>query len=102
MPQLMSGYEIRDGQVGEVLATRIYALSDPFGNEQYFNGSVLYKNVHNPVVDFILASTPDGFEVSILSITRLHHHLSAMLQSVVLSTFYCFIRAKTTNFGLYD
>ena len=61
--QLMSGYEVlANGSTGEILSTRFLALSDLFTNQQYFNGSVNFKNVSNPVVDFILVSTPGGFE----------------------------------------
>lgn len=62
-PQLMSGYEITaNGSVGEILASRSFALSDVFTNEQFFGGSLKYKDVQNPIVDFIIASTPNRFE----------------------------------------
>jgi hypothetical protein len=61
--QLMSGYEITaDGSIGEVLTTRFFALSDVFTNEQSFGGSINFKDVKCPVVDFILVSTPGGFD----------------------------------------
>jgi len=63
MPQLMAGYEIeKSGAVGEVLATRFFALSDIFTNQQWFNGSINFQEIKNPQVDFILVSTPGGFE----------------------------------------
>lgn len=65
VPQLMSGYELRDdGSIGEVLATRVSPLTDVYSKQQYFNGSISFPEVKNPVVDFVLVSTPDGFEVS--------------------------------------
>jgi hypothetical protein len=61
--QLMAGYEITaNGSIGEVMPMRFYALSDVYTNEQYFNGSVNFQDVKNPIVDFILASTPGGFD----------------------------------------
>lgn len=61
--QLMSGYEVlENGTIGETLATRFFALSDVVTNQLYFDGSVNFKNVSNPIVDFILVSTPDSFD----------------------------------------
>lgn len=61
--QLMSGYEVlQNGSVGEILSLRFFPLSDLWTNQQYFGGSVNFKNVSNPITDFILVSTPDGFE----------------------------------------
>lgn len=72
--QLMSGYELlENGTVGEVLATRFFPLSDLWSNQQYFGGSVNYKNVSNPIVDFILASTPGSFDGVTLNNTPVVH-----------------------------
>lgn len=63
LPQLMSGYEIEaDNTIGEILATRFLALSDVFTNERFFDGSISYGNIKNPIVDFIVVSTPSNFE----------------------------------------
>jgi hypothetical protein len=63
LPQLMSGYEIdADGQVGEVLATRFFALTDILTNTLYFDGSIQFQDVPHALVDFVLVSTPDGFD----------------------------------------
>jgi hypothetical protein len=60
-PQLMAGYEVLpNNSAGEVMSTRMFALSDVFTNEQFFGGSVNFKDVKNPIVDFIIASTPEG------------------------------------------
>jgi hypothetical protein len=62
-PALMAGYEIlANNSVGEVMSSRMFALSDVFTNEQFFGGSVNFKDVKNPIVDFIIASTPGGID----------------------------------------
>ena len=39
--QLMSGYEVRpNGNVGEILDTRMFPFSDIWSNQQYFDGSI--------------------------------------------------------------
>jgi hypothetical protein len=69
-PQLMSGYEVTaDGSIGEVLATRFFSLSDILTHEQFFGGSVSFKNITHPIVDFILASTPGGFDGAVKNTT---------------------------------
>jgi hypothetical protein len=61
--KLMSGYEVQaDGTVGEILSTRFFPVMDVASNELYWNGSLNFKDVNLPVVDFILASTPGGFD----------------------------------------
>jgi hypothetical protein len=66
MPQLMSGYEITaNGSVGEVMATRFFPVTDLITNKQLFGGSINFKGVKNPVVDFVVASTPNGFDGAI-------------------------------------
>ena len=63
MPQLMSGYEVtKDGSIGEVLATRFFGLTDVYSDERFFGGSINFPDIKNPVVDFIVASTPGGFD----------------------------------------
>lgn len=63
MPQLMSGYEmIADASIGEVLTTRFYPLTDVLTQRMYNNGSINFPDVKHPIVDFILVSTPGGFE----------------------------------------
>jgi hypothetical protein len=89
--QLMAGYEIRaNGSPGEVLATRMFALSDVFTNEQFFGGSVNFKDVKNPIVDFIIASTPGGFDGALKNNTPVVHECEIhwvvkQVQSVVAS-----------------
>ena len=42
LPQLMSGYEVREnGSIGEVLATRMFPFSDIWNNQQFFGGSIM-------------------------------------------------------------
>jgi hypothetical protein len=66
LPQLMSGYESRSNQSfrGEVLATRVFPLTDVFTKHSLMNnGSLMFHDIKSPVVDFLLVSTPDSFEV---------------------------------------
>lgn len=59
--QLMSGYEVQsDGSLGEVLSTRMFPLMDVRTNEPYFRS--IDFSVKSQVVDFILATTPGGFD----------------------------------------
>jgi len=60
--QLMSGYEASlNGTKGDLLATRIFGLTDVVTNAQYFNSSILFNHVQSKIVDFVITSTPDGF-----------------------------------------
>lgn len=64
-PQLLSGYEIdTSGSIGEVLSNRVMPLTDLMTNEPYFNpnGSIRFSNVKSRIIDFVLSSTPGGFE----------------------------------------
>jgi hypothetical protein len=61
--QLMSGYELtKNGSVGQILATRIFPIQDLVSNRIAFGGSPNFKDIQNPVTDFILVSTPGGFD----------------------------------------
>jgi hypothetical protein len=61
--QLMSGYEVTPGdQIDELLATRIFSLMNVFTNQPYLNGSISFPLVRSRIIDFIVASTPDGFD----------------------------------------
>ncbi|RDI81201.1 hypothetical protein Vi05172_g8850 [Venturia inaequalis] len=61
--QLMSGYEVQpNGSVGEVVSARFFPIMDLATNQQYWNGSYALHNVPSlPVSDFIVVSTPEGF-----------------------------------------
>lgn len=60
--QLMSGYEVKDGgSIGQILSTRFFPWQDLASNILYWNGSVSFKDVRLPIVDFFVASTPGGF-----------------------------------------
>ncbi|KAE9977934.1 hypothetical protein BLS_001026 [Venturia inaequalis] len=63
-PQLMSGYEVdpQDGSVGDMLSTRFFPIMDLATNELYWNGSINFPEAKNSVTNFILASTPGGFD----------------------------------------
>lgn len=63
LPQLMSGYQVlSDGTIGEVMSIRNFPIMDMMSNEVYFGGSPNFKDIKNPVTDFVLASTPGGFQ----------------------------------------
>ncbi|KAE9993002.1 hypothetical protein EG327_006971 [Venturia inaequalis] len=60
---LMSGYEVKaDGTVGEILSTRFFPMQDLNSNELYWNGSINFPNIKLPITNFLVASTPDGFD----------------------------------------
>jgi hypothetical protein len=74
MPQLLTGYEIeKDGAVGEVMATRFFSMWDVLSNHLWFNGSINFPEVRNPQVNFILASTPGGFDGAVKNNTPVLH-----------------------------
>ncbi|QDS72551.1 hypothetical protein FKW77_000488 [Venturia effusa] len=62
--QLMSGYEVQsNGSIGEVLSARFFPIMDLATNQQYWNGSFALRDVPRlPVADFIVVSTPMGFD----------------------------------------
>jgi hypothetical protein len=60
-PMLMSGYNIgSDGTPGEALAARTLALHDFDSGQQYWDGSLLYKDTKVPLIDFLTVSLPIG------------------------------------------
>lgn len=62
-PRLMSGYQVIDNDtIGETLATRFLELSDIWTNQQYFHGSIQFRNTSDRIINFIHSSTPDSFE----------------------------------------
>ncbi|KAE9978789.1 hypothetical protein EG328_001245 [Venturia inaequalis] len=72
--QLMSGYEVKsDGSIGQVLSTRFFPYMDLATNEQYWNGSYSLPNVTLPIVDFIVAATPGGFDGALKNNTPTSH-----------------------------
>lgn len=62
--QLVSGYEVKsNGSVGEIVSARFFPVMDLATDQQYWNGSYALLNVPNlPVADFIVVSTPMGFD----------------------------------------
>jgi hypothetical protein len=64
LPQLMSGYELdADGVIGEVLTSRFFPACDLWTNQCFFGKDTLsFPHVKHPIVDFIFASTPGGFD----------------------------------------
>jgi hypothetical protein len=59
---LMSGYA-RDPvtlEPGEVLSTRLFNLVDVFTRAPYYGGSLRFKEVMNPILDFLVVATPGG------------------------------------------
>jgi hypothetical protein len=89
--QIMGGYEIMaDGTIGEVLVTRFFPVQDMVSNQIFFGGSPNFKDVQNPVADFILASTPGGFDGAIKNNTPVTteceiHWVVKLLNATVLS-----------------
>jgi hypothetical protein len=60
---LMSGHVISaDGTPGEALETRIFPLTNPnpFSRQPIFGGSLNFKDVRNPILDFLVTGTPSG------------------------------------------
>ena len=94
--QLMSGYEVLDnGTIGETLATRFFAMSDVWTNQQYFGGSINFKNVSNPIADFILVSTPGSFDGAARNNTP-------VMQECVVNWVVKKIRAEVVNNVLFE
>jgi hypothetical protein len=60
--QLMSGYELANGLAGQILATRVFPIQDLISNRIAMGGSPNFIDVQNPVTNFILVSTPGGFD----------------------------------------
>lgn len=59
---LMSGYVLTaNGSRGEALSTRIFGLTDPnpSSRKPVFGGTLLFPDIHNPIVDILIAGTPN-------------------------------------------
>jgi hypothetical protein len=61
---LMSGYAVDPTTLapGEALTTRWFALIDAITKQPYFDGSILFKDIVNPIADFLVVGTPGGAE----------------------------------------
>jgi hypothetical protein len=60
---LMSGYVVSsNGTQGEALVTRLFPLTDPdpLSRKPIFGGTLQFSDIHNPIIDFLIAGTPDG------------------------------------------
>jgi hypothetical protein len=59
---LMSGYiKSANNSRGEALSTRLFGLSDPnpASRQPIFGGTLQLSDIHNPIVDMLIAGTPD-------------------------------------------
>lgn len=59
---LMSGFvRSTNGSMGEALSTRIFGLSDPnpASRQPIFGGTIRLTDIRNPIVDFLVAGTPN-------------------------------------------
>jgi len=62
-PVLMNGYALEPNSTEQDagLSMRILLISfDVTTKESYYNGSVLYSHIRNPIMDFIIVSSPNG------------------------------------------
>lgn len=59
-PTLMSGYALEDGSLslGPSLLMRQLNLRDPLTDHTYWNGSLRFKDVPNPLADFAVVTSP--------------------------------------------
>ena len=60
--QLVSGYQFYENGTGEILSVRMLPLIDSINTRRYANGSLSFTNVSNPILDFIVVTTPEGFD----------------------------------------
>jgi hypothetical protein len=63
-PLLMSGYEVNpDNSMGSLLAGRHIPLNNPIGQSYMIpDGSISFKNLQNPIIDFLISTTPNGLQ----------------------------------------
>jgi len=62
-PVLMNGYALKPNSMEQEagLSMRILPISfDATTRESYYNGSISYSHIRNPVMDFIIVSSPNG------------------------------------------
>ncbi|KAF2430984.1 hypothetical protein EJ08DRAFT_588311 [Tothia fuscella] len=63
-PVLMTGYVVDpiSSAIGDVLETRLFPLVDAITRERYYQGSYAFKDVVDPILDFLIVGTPGGLE----------------------------------------
>ncbi|PVH91779.1 hypothetical protein DM02DRAFT_545137 [Periconia macrospinosa] len=79
-PIMMSGYLKEDitspagrAKKGETLLTRMLPLVDVYTKRPLLNGSIHFKNVRNPINDFLVVSTANGVEGVLRNDTPVAH-----------------------------
>jgi hypothetical protein len=60
-PMLMTGYNlVNNGSAGEALAARTLTLHDFDSGQKYWDGSLLFKAIKVPLIDFFVVGVSDG------------------------------------------
>jgi hypothetical protein len=94
---LMSGYVMNANRSrGEALSTRLFGLTDPnpFLRQPIFGGTLQLANIHSPIVDVLVAGTPDD-------VTGVYANKTPTLTECAL--YWCVNTVQSSNYsGLYS
>jgi hypothetical protein len=72
---LMTGYEVDPTTLalGESLTTRWFPLIDAVTKVPYFDGSIHFKDIVNPIADFLVVGNPGGAQAVYQNVTPVAH-----------------------------
>jgi hypothetical protein len=72
---LMTGYAVdpETSAMGESLPLRLFPLTDAITLQPYYGGSLRFKNIANPIMDFLIVGTPGGAEGTYQNATPVAH-----------------------------
>jgi hypothetical protein len=87
---LMTGYT-RDPvtfEPGEALTVRLFNLVDVFTREPYYGGSLQFKDVMDPILDFMVVATPGGVSAVYRNETPVAHECVLTWCTQTLNTSY--------------
>jgi hypothetical protein len=97
MSTLMSGYVMNANKTpGDALSTRLFGLTNPnpLSREPIFGGTLQFRDIHNPIADFLVSGTPEDM-------TGVYANRTPTLTECAL--YWCVNTVQSSNFsGLYS
>jgi hypothetical protein len=97
---LMAGYasDPLTFEPREALSTRLFNLVDVFTREPYYGGSLRYKEVMHPILDFLVVATPGGVPAVYRNETPIAHEcvLTWCTKTIETSFFWGYLAENTS------
>ncbi|KAJ4360612.1 uncharacterized protein N0V89_001178 [Didymosphaeria variabile] len=85
-PMLMLGYQVdpfTNRSSGEILTTRLLPLIGNVNRKPLFGGSINFRHVRNPLINFVVVSTTEGQDQESVLKSIFHHQKPRALECVL-------------------